>query len=42
MHALMNIQTVLLTECLIMYFTGIMALNTTNAFMLYQTTLVTV
>ena len=39
MHALMNIQTALLTECLIIYFTGIMAL--TIVFMLYQNILVT-
>jgi len=42
MHVLMNIQTALLTECLITYFTGITALTTIYAFMVYQTNLVTV
>jgi len=36
-HALMNIQTSLLPECLITYFTGIMTLNITHALMSYKT-----
>jgi hypothetical protein len=40
MDVLMTIQTALLTECLIAYFTGIMALTTKYAFMPYQTTFV--
>jgi len=42
MLVLMNIQNALLTECLITYFTGIMALTTAHAFMVYQNNLVTV
>jgi len=42
MLVLMNIQNALLTECLITYFTGIMAFTTVCAFMPYQTTLVSV
>jgi hypothetical protein len=38
----MKIQTALLNECLITYFTGIMALTNIYAFMLNQRTLVTV
>ena len=42
MHVLMNIQTALLSECLITHLTDKMALTTGFAFMTYQTTLVTV
>jgi hypothetical protein len=38
MHVLMNIQNALLTEFLIAYFTGIMALTTMLALMRYQIT----
>jgi len=38
---LMNIQTTLLPECLITYFTGIMTLNIMQALMSYKTYLLT-
>jgi len=42
MNVLMNIQTALLTECLITHITAIMALTAMYVFMVYQTTPVTV
>jgi len=40
-HVLMNIQTTLLPERLITYFTGIMKLNIMHALMSYKTYLLT-
>ena len=42
MYVLMSYKSGLLTECLITYFTGLGVISNMYAYMLYQTTLVTV